>query len=347
MQRDVRRTAALGTVATSALVVSGVVAGVALCCFVLVKAYAVALVLFTAIIIGEAVRPLTDRLSKRLNRSLSIALTLAGLAALCSAAVVLPIRLLRPQFASSLHALSSYASEIAAVLQTWLGASVRDQFAKFLAGNAAPIGLGLVEAEKAIGSAISVLVLVFLIAAFWLSGSGLLRDSLLAVVPRRRRARTEDVLREMGSTLGAYAGGVVVNGAIVALGSTLVLSFLHAPYPIVLGLLQGALVAIPYLGTLVAVVTAGSVVLAEQGWKSAVEAIALLSLMEGFEGSFISPLIFKQKLNLSPLATVLATGVGGALFGVAGVVLAVPTAALFQTAIERALIPALRERDAD
>ena len=147
----------------------------------------------------------------------------------------------------------------------------------------------------------------------------------------------------MGGTLGLYAGGVAVNGAIVALGSTIVLWFLHAPYPMILGLLQGLLVAVPYLGTLVAVVTAGGVVLAAQGWQRAAEAIALLSLTEGFEGSFISPLIFKKRLNLNPLTTVLATAAGGAVLGVTGVVLAIPAAALAQTVLEGALEPALRE----
>jgi predicted PurR-regulated permease PerM len=131
----------------------------------------------------------------------------------------------------------------------------------------------------------------------------------------------------MGGTLGLYASGVVVNGAIVALGSTTVLWFLHVPYPMILGLLQGLLVAVPYLGTLVAVVTAGGVVLAAQGWQRAAEAIALLSVMEGFEGSFISPLIFKKRLNLNPLTAVLATAAGGTVLGVMGVVLPIPAAA--------------------
>jgi putative heme transporter len=166
---------------------------------------------------------------------------------------------------------------------------------------------------------------------------------MLAFVPPSSHAAARELFREMGTTLGSYAGGVVVNGAIVTLGSTIVLWFLRAPYPMVLGLLQGLLVAVPYLGTLVAVVTTGGVVLAAQGWQQAAEAIVLLALMEGCEGSFISPLIFKRRLNLNPLTTVLATATGGALLGVTGVVLAVPAAALVHTVLDRALEPALRK----
>jgi len=343
MLRKVEPSEALPTVATSAFVVSIVLASIALGCFVLVKAFSVVLVFFAAIIIGEAVRPLVDRLGKHLNRSLAIAFTVLALGSAGAATVTLLIVTLRTQLTASLGLLSRHALEIAAMIQNWMGTDVRDAFVRFITGNAAPIGLGFLEAQKSIASAVSIVLLVILVTAFWLASSDALCASILAFVPPRRRSAVHDLFGEMGGTLGLYAGGVVVNGAIVALGSTIVLWFLHAPYPMILGLLQGLLVAVPYLGTLVAVVTAGGVVLAAQGWERAAEAIAMLSLMEGFEGSFISPLIFKKKLNLNPLTTVLATAAGDAVLGFAGVVLAIPAAALAQTVLERALEPALRE----
>jgi predicted PurR-regulated permease PerM len=343
MLRKVEPSEAIPTVATSAFVISIIVASIALGCFVIVKAFSVVLVFFAAIIIGEAVRPLVDRLAKHLNRPLAIALTLLALGSVGAVTITLLIVTLRMQLTASLGLLSRYALEIAAMIQSWMGTDVRDAFVRFITGNAAPIGLGFLEAQKSIASAVSIVLLVILVTAFWLASSDALCASILAFVPPGRRSAVHDLFGEMAGTLNLYAGGVVVNGAIVALSSTTVLWFLHAPYPIILGLLQGLLVAVPYLGTLVAVVTAGGVVLAAQGWQRAAEAIALLSLTEGFEGSFISPLIFKKRLNLNPLTMVLATATGGALLGVTGVVLAIPAAALAQTVLERALEPALRE----
>ena len=345
MLREETAARTLPHVAANALVVSIVVAGVALGCFVIAKAYVVALVFFSAVILAETARPFVDRLSKRLNRPLSIVLTLVMFSAIGAGAVVIPTRILWPQLVSFARSLSVYASAVAALAETWLGGSVREQFLRAVAGNAVTLGSGLIEAQRSIAAAVSIVVLTLLVAAFWLSSSDSLRASALVFVPANLRSRADELFREMGATLGVYAGGVVVNGSLVALGSTIVLWLLHTPYPFVLGLLQGALVAVPYLGTLVAVVTAGGVVLAGQGWKAAAEAVALLSLMEGFEGSFIAPLVFKKQLNLDPLATVLATGIGGAVLGVAGVVLAIPATALLQTVIGRAVLPALRNAD--
>jgi len=325
------------TLVAKTLVVSGVVAGVVVCALVVAKAYAVFAMLFAAIILGEALRPLADRLARHMNRAVAILLTFVGLVVICDLALSLPIRVLQPQFAAFIRSLPLYAGQVAALVQHWLGGSVRDQIVRAVEGNAAPLGLGLFQVQQSLAAAISAAVLIILMSAFWLSSSDALRTSVLALVSPSRRAPAGQLFNALGGTLTTYAGGVVVNGAIVALLSTSVLWILHAPYPIVLGLLQGALVAVPYLGTLTAVLVAGSVVLAEQGWQSAALAIALLSLAEGLEGSFISPLVFKQRLNLDPLATVVATAIGGALGGIPGVVLAVPVAALLQTGIGRAL----------
>jgi predicted PurR-regulated permease PerM len=98
----------------------------------------------------------------------------------------------------------------------------------------------------------------------------------------------------MGDQFGSYVSGTLVNGAIVAMASIVPLWFLRGPYPIVLGLLQGLLVSIPYLGTLIGVLTAGAVVFAAQGWLSAAVAMASIALVATLEGSFIAPLMFKK-----------------------------------------------------
>jgi predicted PurR-regulated permease PerM len=117
---------------------------------------------------------------------------------------------------------------------------------------------------------------------------------------------------------------------------------LRTPYPIVLGLLQGLLVAIPYLGTLIGVLTVAIVVLAAQGWLSAVVAMASVALIASLEGSFIAPLVFKKRLDVDPLYTTLAIAIGGTLFGIGGVVLAVPAASVLRTLVVRVVAPAIR-----
>jgi predicted PurR-regulated permease PerM len=206
---------------------------------------------------------------------------------------------------------------------------------------------GFLRAESGVVTFISTVALALLMAVFWLGSSDALRAFLLTLVRRDRRATVDSLCRETGKQLGAYVSGTLINGAIVATASIVLLTLLRAPYPIVLGLLQGLLVAIPYWGTLIGVLTAGAVVLAAQGWQSAAGATAALALIASLEGSFVAPRIFKTRLDIDPLYTTLAVAISGTLFGIGGVALAVPAATLLQTLVVRVVAPTIRSSHGD
>jgi predicted PurR-regulated permease PerM len=76
------------------------------------------------------------------------------------------------------------------------------------------------------------------------------------------------------------------------------------PFPLAIGVLEGLVVALPYVGTFFGVLTAGAVAFALQGWLPAAETVAFVALVHTLEGTFV---------------------------GIAGIILAVPTVAVVQT----------------
>ncbi|MGP6191834.1 MAG: AI-2E family transporter [Vulcanimicrobiaceae bacterium] len=346
-ERSTASHGALSNAAAIAAVAAAVVAATVAICFTLVKAQGVVLAFFGAVVVAEAARPLVDRLSARIPRPLALATTFATIAAAIGLAWIIPVRALAPQAIALWRSLPGFLADVAAVLQQFLSGGKPptggfEWLVPMLGTSLVSFTRGLLDADAGIAAFISTLVLVLLLALFWLGSSDALRGFVLTLVRPSERDGADALFREMGGKLGLYVSGTLINGTIVALASMILLSWLRAPYPIVLGLVQGLLVAIPYLGTLIAVLTVGAVVLTAQGWTKAAEAVLLISLMEGFEGSFISPLIFKKGLDVDPLSTILATAIGGALFGINGVVLAVPAAAVLQTIAVRLLAPAIR-----
>ncbi|MCU1334411.1 MAG: family transporter [Candidatus Angelobacter sp.] len=343
--RPIARAALVSIVAA---VVLGTGVAIAL---VLIKAYAVILTFFAAVVLGEATRPLVDRLSTRAPRDFAVALVFTGILAAIGLAWGIPIRVLAPQFVAFWHALPTYLADVTLFLRHL---SRDDPRARVLTGASETLSAPIVpfvqeflRAESGVVTLISTLALVLLMAVFWLQSSDALRAFLLTLVQPNRRASVDSLFREMGNQLGAYVKGTLVNGAIVGTASIIVLSSLRTPYPIVLGLLQGLLVAIPYLGTLIGVLTVGAVVLAAQGWLSAAVAMASIALIASLEGSFVAPLVFKKRLDIDPLSTTLAVAVGGTLFGIGGVVLAVPAATVLESLVVRVIAPAIRSSHVD
>jgi predicted PurR-regulated permease PerM len=73
-----------------------------------------------------------------------------------------------------------------------------------------------------------------------------------------------------------------------------------------------------------------SVVAAFDSWTKLIGVLIFYLLYQQVENVFLTPRIMKATLNLPPLAVVVALSVGGAVAGIVGALVAVPTAALVQ-----------------
>jgi len=294
-------------------------------------------------------RPLVDRLSSRMPRSAATAISFAALFVVLAALWLIPIRAMMPQAVLFWKDLPTYATEIAARIA---GLSAHNpQSAKVIeslsAGASSAVGpllVGFLQLQAGAGAFLSTLALMLVMSLFWLDASAALMPFLLSVVPAEQRTKVSSIFSAIGSNLGSCITGFVINGAIVALASCVALILLGAPFAPVLGLLQGLLIFIPYLGTLIGVFAVGGVVLVAHGLVPAVAAMIVIALIATIEGTFISPLVFRKGLKLEPIVTIFATTAGGMLFGIFGIALAIPAASAIQTVVVSAIAPAIRDR---
>ena len=320
-------------------------AGAVALLFVLVKSQAIVLTVFGAIVIAEAVRPLVGRLSTRIPRAAAIAVVFVALLAAVALLWWVTLRELAPQFVAFGRAFPAYVSIVFHFLEHVRGelpAQVVSAASQSPNSPVGPVLNAVAGAGISVFSFIGTIALALLLAIFWLDASDPLRAFVLTMIRKESRNDADALFRDLGKQLGQYVVGTIVNGAIVGVASIASLMLLHAPYPVVLGLLQGLLVALPYVGTFIGVLAVGAAVFSEQGVVHAGIAIAVISLIATVEGSFIAPRVFKETLNLDPFSTTLAVAIGGTLFGTAGVILAVPAAALLQTLAVRVVAPAIR-----
>lgn len=320
----------MSTVKTATIATLVVAAAVA-CGVVLVQAQVVVLGLLGAIVIAEAVRPMVDALTARMPRGAAIGVAFAGVLLVLGVLWYVPIRAIVPQVQSLWAALPG----LIATLAPHLAASA-----------AAPLLNALVGVEQELARDFTILGLAFVMALFWFGASSALRAAILSFAPATKRPGLDSLFAELGGRLRTFVIGDLINGAIVGIVCGIGLSWMRFPYPFALAVLEGLLVAIPYIGPFLGVLIAGAVAFGLQGPVRAAEAIAIVSLAHTLEGTFISPLIFQRRLDVDPLAIVLGTAIGGTLFGVAGIVLAVPTVAVAQTLYTRVLVPEIQARRA-
>jgi putative permease len=166
---------------------------------------------------------------------------------------------------------------------------------------------------------------------------------LIFLFPEGRRERVVGVGKKVVGVFTSYLRGLfvvcaayaIVNGLILFLGFRL-------QYALVIALLSGILYAVPYIGAIATVALGALVALATPGHSIAYVigvAVTLLATNQVFD-QVVTPRIVGGEVGLHPVLSLFALMVGGDLFGLIGMLLAVPLAGSIRVILLE-LFPAL------
>ena len=155
------------------------------------------------------------------------------------------------------------------------------------------------------------------------------RVSLEELIPPRFREPFKLLFDESGRILESYVRGQLLIGAIMAVCYAVGFYFLGVPAWAGIAMIAGLLNAIPYVGTILGIVLAGGFTFAGGGgvWDIAA-VLGVFLAVQSLEGYVLTPKILGGRLNLHPMAVFLGLLIGGKLFGLLGVILAIPAIAI-------------------
>jgi predicted PurR-regulated permease PerM len=150
---------------------------------------------------------------------------------------------------------------------------------------------------------------------------------LLSFLPVDKRQRLDKALALAEVRMGKWLLGQGSLMLVLGLTSMIVFLFLHVRYAYALGVLMGLFNLIPIAG---AVISMALVVLvaAIDSWGRVVGVLIFYAVYAQVETSFLTPRIMKHSVDLVGLAVIIALLLGGALAGIVGAMVAVPTAVL-------------------
>ena len=155
------------------------------------------------------------------------------------------------------------------------------------------------------------------------------RDAMEDLIPPRFRGSFSRLFDEAGRILESYVRGQLLIGLIMAVFYAIGFWFLGVPAWAGIAVIAGLLNSIPYIGTAIGILLAGGFTLANggSGWDLA-GVLGVFVAVQTLEGYILTPKILGGRLNLHPMAVFLGLLVGGKLFGLLGIVLAIPGIAI-------------------
>ncbi len=186
------------------------------------------------------------------------------------------------------------------------------------------------------GALVEVIAGFVLTLYFILEGDGAYRW-FLSFVPAEPRHRLDATLRRAAVRMEKWLVGQLSLMLILGAVSTVVYLSLGVRYAYVLGVVTGLLNLIPVLGAAVSLVLA-LLVAAIDSWGRVLGVAIFFVLYLQIENSWLIPRIMRSRVQLPALAIFVALLLGSALGGIAGAMVAIPTAVLVSVLVEEYLV---------
>lgn len=192
-----------------------------------------------------------------------------------------------------------------------------------------------------LGNILALLIATFsvtFITFFFLTDKQLLYNMAYSLVPQQWEKGYDKVVNQSKTLLTRYIFGIIVQIVVVAIYVTLAMNIIGIENALLIGVFAGLVNIIPYVGPVLALAFAVFVAITtnlEMDFYTQMVpmlikvAVALLS-MQMLDNLLLQPFIFSNSVKAHPLEIFILILVAGTLFGVLGMVLAIPVYTIFR-----------------
>lgn len=150
---------------------------------------------------------------------------------------------------------------------------------------------------------------------------------LYAVFPKQAADTARAIYRESTNIFLKFMYGKAIDSVIIGIICFVCMNIFKFPYTVLISVIVGITNMIPYFGPYIGGVLGGIIIVIVNPVQVIFFAVMILVIQQ-FDGLFLGPKILGDSTGLKPLWVIFAIVVGGAMFGVLGMFLGVPTMAV-------------------
>lgn len=331
----------------SFLLGAGVVLLAVFIAIIAARIVSVLVLLFLGILLAESIRPIANKLQTwRIPRGaavmivyLLLALVLTGLGLILVPPLVEQVR----EVDDITIRITDWArDEVPQLYQTTVRLGFEDQVADLGTSLTSTITqlIGALAAVpfQVLGFLFGI-VSVLVIGFFWMSATERFNNSVIALLPPKRAAEVRSVAAELSLRAGGWVRGQVILMVFIGIVTFLGLFVLGVPYPLALATWASLMEIIPIIGPFLGAIPAILVALAlKSPWVALATAI-LYVIVQQLENNILVPKVMERAVGLHPILVMVGVLAGGVLYGILGIVIAVPLVAAMQVLAMRLVVP--------
>ncbi|MEG0481612.1 MAG: AI-2E family transporter [Acinetobacter sp.] len=332
-----------------------ILGGIALILWVLYLLKPVVIPFIAAFLVAYLFSPVVEKLSKFLPRWLSIAIVFIGIGVVLTWAIWFVVPLVWKQLIYARDSIPAGIHWINSTFLPWVSNSFNvermeldtDQISQvvmeyvqtnYSADSIQTMALKIAQSGLSFISIGGTIVLIPIIAFYFLLDWNRMLASLKSLIPRQYEQSTMNIVSECHSVLGAFVKGqflvMILLGIIYAVG----LQSIGLEVGLIIGMIAGLCSIIPYLGFGVGIIAAVIACFFQFGMdpKHLLMVLAVFGVGQLIEGYVLQPFLLGDKIGLSPVAVVFAVLAGAQLAGFVGMLIALPVAAIIVVLLKHA-----------
>ena len=300
---------------------------------------AVLLPIMMATVLYYLLNPIVNYLERlKVKRVYSILLLYIIIIGLLSIIIVSVIPFLREQIMSLVRSFPAYAADVEALIKQIVGSqfvneaqntlninvpdlvnTISNQISKIV--NNTWMGIGVFVG--AVKDFILALIIMPFILFYLLKDGKRLPKYILTFLPVTFRNQSFTVMKEINSSISLYIRGQIIVSFCIGILMFIGFLIIGLEYASLLALIAAFTSVVPYLGPAIAI-TPALIIAIVTSPVMLLKLIVVWTVVQLIEGKFISPQIMGRNLHIHPITIIFVILTAGNLFGVIGIILAVP-----------------------
>ncbi|MBP1548981.1 MAG: AI-2E family transporter [Oscillospiraceae bacterium] len=299
----------------------------------------------------------------KINRCLSIAVSLILLIAVLASLLTVVIIQVRDSVLEILNNVPNYITQLEELITKWLGDY--PEVVKYFESQLETIQPKLIEyannmlnslgdlSVKLKDGAIGVLVAVkdfvigFIVAIYLLFSKETFlaqaRKIVYAIFPRGMSKTILRISSKADRTLSGFISGKLLDSLIIGILCFICMSIMKMEFTALISVIVGVTNIIPFFGPFFGAIPSAFLLLITAP-KQVIPFVVFILILQQFDGNILGPKILGDSTGLSPFWVMFAIFVGGGLFGFAGMVLGVPVFAVIYALISEIVAFLLKKK---
>ncbi len=201
------------------------------------------------------------------------------------------------------------------------------------------IGNGIVDFIYSFASGFLNILIGFVIAFYFLMDKESIKykfkEVFNAFLPHRFNVVLQNAASDIDAVFSGYIRGQIMDASIMSALISVGLMLVDVDFAVIIGIVSGFANIIPYFGAFIAFVLAMIVTLLSGEPIKALYAAIVIIVLQQLDGIVIGPKVVGENVKLSPVMVIIALAVAAELFGLWGMILAVPVFATIKLFAQR------------